>query len=310
MAQTAYTHPYESAPPAAPPSDPELQQRIDMLVEYVAKNGPEFESMVCEKQRENPDYSFLFGGEGHNYYRYKCWLYTRPPGAPSHHSFHSSSMPMIPSSHNPMLNPSAVNPTLISNPAGATGSVYGAPQLHQPSYPPFYDQHQKLHSQPFMGQPRPDYELSTKSFKGLSGPLPSDVAAELSSVLINLTGTKESIKGAKVWFMQRSPFAPALAESLRDRIFALDDSERQMHIIFLVNDILFDSTVYYLLRSLVDHFCINSKSLAFGYLDEKLIDTGLMKFLGLCPSALSWYLEFAFAFSISSAPFTTNALPP
>ncbi|CAL9117652.1 unnamed protein product [Musa textilis] len=92
-----------------------------------------------------------------------------------------------------------------------------------------------------MGQPQPDYELSTKSFKGLSGPLPSDVAAELSSVLINLTGTKESIKGAKVWFMQRSPFAPALAESLRDRIFALDDSERQMHIIFLVNDILFDS---------------------------------------------------------------------
>ncbi|RRT71665.1 hypothetical protein B296_00010203, partial [Ensete ventricosum] len=33
------------------------------------------------------------------------------------------------------------------------------------------------------------------------------------------------------------------------------------------------------------------------------IDTGLMKFLGLCPSALSWYLEFAFAFSTSSAPF-------
>ncbi|CAL9762040.1 unnamed protein product [Musa acuminata subsp. burmannicoides] len=241
MAQAAYTHPYESAPPVAPPSDPELQQRIDMLVEYVAKNGSEFESMVCEKQRDNPDYSFLFGGEGHNYYRYKCWLYTRPPGAPSHHSFHSSSMPMIPSSHNPMLNPSAVNPTLISTPAGPTGPVFGAPQLHQPSYPPFYDQHQKLHSQPFMGQPRPDYELSTKSFKGLSGPLPSDVAAELSSVLINLTGTKESIKGAKVWFMQRSPFAPALAESLRDRIFALDDSERQMHIIFLVNDILFDS---------------------------------------------------------------------
>ncbi|RWW88581.1 hypothetical protein BHE74_00002539 [Ensete ventricosum] len=70
------------------------------------------------------------------------------------------------------------------------------------------------------------------------------------------------------------------------------------------------STVYCLLRSLVEHSCINPKSLAFGYLDEKPIDIGLMKFLGLCPSALSWYLEFAFAFSTSSAPFTTNALPP
>ncbi|RZS24210.1 hypothetical protein BHM03_00057253 [Ensete ventricosum] len=70
------------------------------------------------------------------------------------------------------------------------------------------------------------------------------------------------------------------------------------------------STVYCLLRSLVEHSCINPKSLTFGYLDEKPIDIGLMKFLGLCPSALSWYLEFAFAFSTSSAPFTTNALPP
>lgn len=79
-----------------------------------------------------------------------------------------------------------------------------------------------------------------KTFKGLSGPLPSDVAAELHSVLNNLTGTKESIKGAKMWFMQRSPFAPALAEALRERVLALDDSERQLHIVYLANDILFD----------------------------------------------------------------------
>ncbi|RZR79001.1 hypothetical protein BHM03_00004565 [Ensete ventricosum] len=70
------------------------------------------------------------------------------------------------------------------------------------------------------------------------------------------------------------------------------------------------STTYCLLRSLVEHSYINPKSLSFGYLDEKPIDIGLMKFLGLCPSALSWYLEFAFAFFTSSAPFTTNALPP
>ncbi|RRT59201.1 hypothetical protein B296_00046017, partial [Ensete ventricosum] len=33
--------------------------------------------------------------------------------------------------------------------------------------------------------------------------------------------------------------------------------------------------------------CINPKSPIFGYLDEKPIDIGLMKFLGLCPSVLS-----------------------
>ncbi|RWW06569.1 hypothetical protein GW17_00030094 [Ensete ventricosum] len=61
---------------------------------------------------------------------------------------------------------------------------------------------------------------------------------------------------------------------------------------------------------LVEHSYINPKSPTFGYLDKKPIYTGFIKFLGLCPFALSWVLEFASAFSISSAPFTTNVLPP
>ncbi|RWW20275.1 hypothetical protein GW17_00015627 [Ensete ventricosum] len=68
--------------------------------------------------------------------------------------------------------------------------------------------------------------------------------------------------------------------------------------------------MYYLLRFLVKHSYINPKSLTFGYLNEKPVNISLMKFYGLCPSVLSWYLEFPFAFSTSSAPFMTNALPP
>ncbi|GAA0166903.1 RNA metabolism protein [Lithospermum erythrorhizon] len=64
---------------------------------------------------------------------------------------------------------------------------------------------------------------------------------ELNNVVNNLSGTKESIKGAKMWFMQRAPFMPLLAQALKDKIFSVDDSERQLHIIYLVNDILFDS---------------------------------------------------------------------
>jgi len=111
------------------------------------------------------------------------------------------------------------------------------PPIHQPGYPPFYDQHQQFAAAHGHG----DYEAAAQPFKGLSGPLPADVAAELQDVLINLNGTKESIKGAKSWFMQRLPFAPALAEALKERVFVLEDSERQLHIIFLVNDILFES---------------------------------------------------------------------
>ncbi|XP_037458623.1 calcium homeostasis endoplasmic reticulum protein-like [Triticum dicoccoides] len=209
-----YMHPppFESAPPAPapPPADPELQKRIDKLVEYIAKNGPEFEIVIRDKQHDNPDYAFIFGGDGHAYYRYMLWVTGRPPMAPYPLGSVHMMPPMGPMAHGP------------------------PPPMHQPGYPPFYDQHQH-----FGAHGHGEYETGA-TFKGLSGPLPADVAAELHDVLTNLNGTKESIKGAKTWFMQRAPFAPALAEALRERLFALEDSERQLHIVFLVNDILFE----------------------------------------------------------------------
>ncbi|KAF2305820.1 hypothetical protein GH714_008253 [Hevea brasiliensis] len=241
---------YDSAPPPAPPpSDPELQKRIDKLVEYATKNGPEFEVMIREKQQDNPAYSFLFGGEGHNYYRYKLWLSTHSPGGPFNHPFPPSSMPMMHPPPNTMMSPAI----------GPSASMVGAP-MHQPPFPPFYDpqQHHHQHSQAFGAHGHLEFEQSSKSFKGLSGPLPPDVALELSNVLNSLNGTKESIKGAKTWFMQRSPFAPALAEALRDRVFALDDSERQLHIIYLANDILFDS-----LQRRINPHELDNEALAF-----------------------------------------------
>ncbi|KAL1094984.1 hypothetical protein V6Z11_D06G126800 [Gossypium hirsutum] len=213
---------YDSPPPlAAPPSDPDLQKRIDKLVEYATKNGPEFEAMIREKQQDNPDYNFLFGGEGNGYYRYKLWLSTHPQSGP-YPSFPPSSIPMMHPPPNPVMNPSSLN----APPMGTTASAAAPPQMHQPAFPPFYDQqHHYQHPQPFVGLGRPDYE---------------------------------SIKSAKIWFMQRSPFAPALAEALRDRVFALDDSERQLHVIYLANDILFDS-----LQRRVNPRDLDNEALAF-----------------------------------------------
>ncbi|KAK4325591.1 hypothetical protein Pmani_003834 [Petrolisthes manimaculis] len=54
-----------------PPADQELKNIIDKLAQFVARNGPEFEQMTKTKQKENPKFSFLFGGEYFNYYQYK-----------------------------------------------------------------------------------------------------------------------------------------------------------------------------------------------------------------------------------------------
>lgn len=206
------------------------------MVEYAVKNGPEFEAVVREREQDNPAYSFLFGGEGHNYYRYKLWVATRPLMGPFNPPFPSSMPVMHPP--NPMMNSGPIN----------------APNAAAP-FPPFYEQH---HSQPLVVHSRPEFDQPYRPFKTLSRPLPPDVEMEMHGVLNNLNGTKESIKGAKTWFMQRSPFAPILAEALRDKVFSLDDSERQLHIIYLANDILFDS-----LQRRVNPLELDNEALAF-----------------------------------------------
>ena len=51
--------------------DQEIRNIIDKLASFVARNGPEFERMTMEKQRSNPKFNFLFGGEYNLYYRWK-----------------------------------------------------------------------------------------------------------------------------------------------------------------------------------------------------------------------------------------------
>ena len=52
-------------------SDPDMRNIIDKLANFVARNGPEFEQMTMEKQRDNPKFFFLFGGELNAYYKWK-----------------------------------------------------------------------------------------------------------------------------------------------------------------------------------------------------------------------------------------------
>lgn len=51
--------------------DQDLRNIIDKLAQFVARNGPEFEKMTKTKQKNNPKFSFLYGGEYFNYYQYK-----------------------------------------------------------------------------------------------------------------------------------------------------------------------------------------------------------------------------------------------
>lgn len=41
------------------------------MAEFVARNGPEFESITKAKQQGNPKFGFLFGGDYYQYYQWR-----------------------------------------------------------------------------------------------------------------------------------------------------------------------------------------------------------------------------------------------
>ncbi|KAL2623496.1 hypothetical protein R1flu_003701 [Riccia fluitans] len=236
-----FFNPWEPPPPPVPPpTDSDLHKRIDKLVEYAAKNGPQFEQLMKEKQKDNILYAFLFGAEGHSYYRYKLWLTINPHLAAISPVFPQVN-PNLPSLTPPLaaINP-AINASLsvvpAQSPATFPGTFYDPQQQHTPQQhtQPGFDQ-QKFQQHDAYGN------YNSQHSTPHSGPLPQEILVELKGVLDGLTGTKESIKGAKTWFMQRASFAPGLAEAMRDRVLSLDDVERQLHVIYLANDILFNS---------------------------------------------------------------------
>lgn len=48
-----------------------MKKIIDKLAQFVARNGHEFEQMTKQKQKDNPQFGFLFGGLHYNYYQYR-----------------------------------------------------------------------------------------------------------------------------------------------------------------------------------------------------------------------------------------------
>ncbi|KAG6592769.1 Calcium homeostasis endoplasmic reticulum protein [Phytophthora cinnamomi] len=81
---------FAAAPePAAVDDVPsEVRNRIDRLVEFVARNGDAFEATARQRERDNPDFAFLRpGGPFSDYYQWKkqqaCGAQPPPAGAPT-----------------------------------------------------------------------------------------------------------------------------------------------------------------------------------------------------------------------------------
>ena len=85
MSRSEFFSQLEAPPNFAPkPQDEHLEQRVSKLAEFAQKNGPPFVNMIKEKQRGNPEYSFLESGPGAEYFIWKlyCFQFNLSPGTP------------------------------------------------------------------------------------------------------------------------------------------------------------------------------------------------------------------------------------
>ncbi|XP_055975744.1 calcium homeostasis endoplasmic reticulum protein isoform X2 [Sorex fumeus] len=217
-----------------PPDDQELRNVIDKLAQFVARNGPEFEKMTMEKQKDNPKFSFLFGGEFYSYYKCKLAL---------------EQQQLICKQQAPELEPAAALPPLPQPPLAPAGPVppaQGAPsvdELIQQSQWNLQQQEQHLlalrqeqvnaavnHAlEQQMQKLLEETQLDMGEFDGLLQPIID-------------TCTKDAISAGKNWMFSNAkspPHCELMAGHLRNRITA-DGAhfELRLHLIYLINDVL------------------------------------------------------------------------
>ncbi|DBB16897.1 TPA: hypothetical protein ACH3X3_015132 [Trebouxia sp. C0006] len=182
--------PWDPPPPfCSPPSDSKRADVIQKLAQFAAKNGASFVELIKVKQKDNPEYQFLFGGEGSDYYR---WI-------------------LFCSCHN--------LPVDQALPAAQPANQ----QTAQPAYGE--------------AQAAPVQNVQAMLQQALATCSP-EVRDGFSQVLAALSGSKDSIKQSQQWFMACLPYAPGMAAALALHVRNMPDYEKQLHVLYLANDIL------------------------------------------------------------------------
>ncbi|GMF10821.1 unnamed protein product [Phytophthora lilii] len=104
-------------PPAMGNIPVEVRNRIDRLVEFVARNGDAFEATARLRERDNPDFAFLTpGGPYSDYYQ---WKKQQMCAAQSARAETATGFTPSPPSRAPFGSPgSAPSPTMPSDPLG------------------------------------------------------------------------------------------------------------------------------------------------------------------------------------------------
>ncbi|XP_067935916.1 calcium homeostasis endoplasmic reticulum protein-like [Watersipora subatra] len=213
-----------------PPDDPEMKKIIDKLAQFVARNGPEFETMTKNKQKDNPQFGFLFGGLHFNYYQYRVTteqiIQKQQVQKASNSEYVQGKMQQLKSLEQELQR--------------KTMSV--AEQIKQS------EANLQAHEKAIAQQQQTDIEAAIVSRRAQRVVAAAHECSidllELNSVLTPLRNscTKDNIQRAKSWVLINitdSATCEFFSAYLIDRIFTTDTAfEARLHLAYLINDIM------------------------------------------------------------------------
>ncbi|XP_054880117.1 calcium homeostasis endoplasmic reticulum protein [Poeciliopsis prolifica] len=212
-----------------PPEDQELRNVIDKLAQFVARNGPEFEKMTMEKQKDNPKFSFLFGGEYFSYYKCKLAMEQQQ------HLFNPGTKDVVD------IPPPSMQ--LVPPPPIALSAAPSIDELIQQSQWNLQQQEQHLHT---LRQEQVTAAITLameQQIQKLLVETQLDIT-EFDNLLQPIidTCTKDAISAGKNWMFNNAKgpqHCELMASHLRNRI-TVDSAhfELRLHLIYLTNDVL------------------------------------------------------------------------
>ncbi|GFS15252.1 calcium homeostasis endoplasmic reticulum protein [Elysia marginata] len=174
------------------PQDHEQRNIIDKLANFVARNGPQFEEMTKQKQRDNPKFAFLFGGEFYTYYKFRVASEIAQINQRNQQHLQQEQQQQQ-QQHHPgqqMMGQPPIPPLMQTQPQWPPGQPQPQQQPPQQGPPPMGQQQQQP---PQMGQ-QPPPPQQQQQLPPQSQPLQDNIAQAQAQVSQLQTNVQEQVK--------------------------------------------------------------------------------------------------------------------
>eukprot|EP00439_Symbiodinium_sp_Y106_P038925 s4767_g4.t1 len=223
---------------------PDLRKRIEIMADHIARNGSDFETTVKQKNASNPQFSFLYSGEGAEYYQQVLAKHRgtqvpaaaplAPPAAPP------APVP-APAPTNPRPPPAPPAPAQVTQMTGQMAMAGMGAQLGTSTAPTAGSLATLLRGGQVQGAPPVELADVLRRWKEPQVlALTPEVERQLHGVLASLEhmASRDAIKSGRLWIECNSALAPHIAGHIMVRVSFLSTCAHRLHVLYLVHDLL------------------------------------------------------------------------